>query len=167
MKKRGQFEISFGMVFSIIIIIATIAFAIYAITKFLLPTVNCIETGLFFDPLKKYLDKAWQADIHKDTFPNKNNQASIPSEIEYICFGDFSQTPESKDREIFTDLRYSANRDHNVFLYPSKKTCSGLSSIKLEHVKTDLFFCIPVKDNKIQIKTSKERFDTLVTIKAE
>ena len=50
MRKRGQFQIAFGMIFSIILIVAFIVVAIIAINTFL--GVSCsIETGSFINDL--------------------------------------------------------------------------------------------------------------------
>ena len=52
MKKRGQLQISFGMIFSIILIIAFVALAVYVIMIFL-DTGKCANTGLFKNDLQQ------------------------------------------------------------------------------------------------------------------
>lgn len=161
MKKRGDFNISFGIIFSIIVIIAIIAIAFYVITKFV-GLSKCTEIGLFYDNLKDHVEKAWQSTISEDTL-----KATLPSKIEFICFGNLNQSPPREYREIYNSLSKSFInfRDRNVFIYPIENACdTELSSIKLDHVKIDNFFCIPVKDRKIEIKTKKSQFDALVTI---
>lgn len=159
MKKRGVFEISFGMIFSIIIIIAIISVAFYVLTKFM-GVSKCTQVGLFYDDLKTYTEKAWQAQIHKDTFTG-----SLPSSIKLVCFGNFTQSPQSKYSAVFNDLQEHQGRDKNVFLYPIPQECDfSLSALKLAHVKTSNFFCVPVKNNKMQISSEKGEFDSLVTL---
>jgi len=159
MQKRGVFEISFGMIFSIIIIIAIISVAFYVLTKFM-GVSKCTQVGLFYDDLKTYTEKAWQAQIHKDTFTG-----SLPSGIELVCFGNFTQSPQAKYVSVFNDLQERQGRDKNVFLYPIQQECDlPLSAFKLLHVKTSNFFCVPVKNNKMQIKSEKSEFDSLVTL---
>ena len=156
MSKRGQFQISFGMIFSIFIIIAIIAVAGYVIYKVFIPTASCIETGLFHEPLEDHIDKAWQSTIHSSIF-----KGSLPAGIEQVCFGDIRQA-SSQYSEISRDF---INSNGNVFLYPPHKACeSSLASKKLEHVKINGFFCIQVKEGEIQIKTSKDQFEALVNI---
>ena len=158
MLKKGQLHLSFGMIFSIIIIIAIIGVAIYFISNFL-GTTKCVEVGFFYDNLKTHIEKAWRSTIHQDTFAD-----SLPSEIELVCFGNFTQTPlnEYKDEYEYLKRRYF---DKNLFLYPPQKACDGeLSSFSLDHIKTNNFFCVPVKEGKAQIKTEKGNFDSLVTI---
>lgn len=160
MNKRGQIDISFGMIFSIILIIAVVGVAFYVINNFI-ELKKCTEIGLFYNDLKKYIDEAWQSTIHKDTFPNGKYPAILPSGIEMVCFGDIAQAQQE-----YNDIKKSfINSNGNVFLYPAQKACdSSLSSIKLEHVKTDNFFCIPVVDSKIELKTEKNQFEALVTL---
>lgn len=162
MQKRGQFEISFSMIFSIIIIIAIVGVGFYVLTKFL-GTTKCTEIGLFYDDLKDYINEAWSSTIHEDIFI-----AKLPSGIDSVCFGNFTQNPESQYRREYNELsKFFINaKDRNLFLYPIQKACdSALAGIKLEHIKTNSFFCIRAENNKIEIKTSKGRFDPLVTLK--
>ncbi len=156
MSKRGQFSISFSMIFSIIIIIAIVGVAFYVISGFL-STSKCAEVGLFYDDLKNYIEKAWQSTIHQDTF-----SSALPSGIESVCFGNIAQASQE-----YNEIKKAfINSNGNVFLYPPQKACdSSLSAIKLEHVQINNFFCKNVENNKIEIKTSKDKFDALVTIK--
>lgn len=158
MQKRGQFNISFGMIFSIIIIIVIIGVAFYVIMSFL-QTSKCAEIGLFYDDLREHIDKAWQATKYRDSFTG-----TLSSGVEMVCFGDSSQTPREYRKE-FDELVREGRRGHNVFISPKKEACDvSLVSMKLEHAKTDQFFCVDVNDNKLSIKIEKNVFDSLVTI---
>ncbi len=162
MLKEGQMNIPFGMIFSVIIIISIIAAGFYVIRGFVSVS-NCAEIGLFYDNLKEYIDEAWRSTIHQDSFPNDKYPAIIPAGIDIICFGDIAQAPQE-----YNEVRKAfINRNGNVFLYPPKKACdAGLSYLKLEHVKIDRFFCLQVKNNKIELKTEKDQFESLVNLKA-
>jgi hypothetical protein len=153
MKKRGQFQLSFGMIFSILIIIAIIATAFYVISKFL-STSKCTEIAIFHDDFKDYIDKAWRSTIHQDTF-----SGTLPQGIKEICFGDLSQNRRPEIERAFI------NTEGNVFLYPPEQACdSAFRSVKLDHVEIPEFFCKKITKNKITIKTSKTQFDSLVKI---
>ncbi|MEK6844535.1 MAG: hypothetical protein AABX83_03885 [Nanoarchaeota archaeon] len=161
MNKRGQIDISFGMIFSIILIIAVVGVAFYVINNFI-ELKKCTEIGLFYDDLKKYTNEAWQSTIHKDTF-----KGTLPSGIDIACFGDLNQEPIAEYRQEYDAISraFINSKERNVFLYPIKKACdASLSSIKLEHVKTDNFFCVKVEDSKIALKTEKNQFEALVTL---
>ena len=143
------------MIFSIILIIAVVGVAFYVINNFI-ELKKCTEIGLFYDDLKKYIDEAWQSTIHKDTF-----RGVLPSGIDIVCFGDINQAPQE-----YNDIKKSfINSNGNVFLYPVQKACdASLSSIKLEHVKSDNFFCVKVEDSKIALKTEKAQYEAIVTL---
>ena len=83
--KRGQLQISFGMIFSIILIIAFIAVFIYVITIFM-GWKKCASTGLFKEDLQSTVNNAWQSDQYQDVFPK--SQSIVPSGITQICFID-------------------------------------------------------------------------------
>tara|TARA_Y100000310_G_scaffold288519_1_gene314206 strand:- start:154 stop:594 length:441 start_codon:yes stop_codon:yes gene_type:complete len=83
MKKRGQMKLSFGMIFSIILIIIFIAFAAYGISKFLgLQQTAQIET--FKADLQEDINKLWKnegSSVHSYSIP-KNSK---------ICFFNFNE----------------------------------------------------------------------------
>ena len=163
MKKRGQFDISFGMIFSIIIIIAIIAVAFYVIKSFFFVS-ECTKVGLFYDDLKTHINKAWQSTIHEDIFTS-----TLPSGIELVCFGNLAQNPAKQYQQTYNEiLRSNINsKEKNVFIYPERKSCdNSLRSIELDHITTSSFLCVPVKNNQLTIKTKKDQFESLVTISA-
>jgi len=71
---------SFGMIFSIILIIAFIAFAFYAITKFL-DWEEYGQIGLFVDDIQNDIDKMWQSDQGQKSYEYK-----LPKNVEQVCF---------------------------------------------------------------------------------
>jgi|SRR3989344_4400070 len=164
MKKRGDIGLSFNVIFSIIIIVVILAVAFYVISSFW-GLSKCSQVGLFYDDLKDYINKAWQSTMHKETF-----KGELPSGIESVCFGLLSQNSNAKDRDMRTELskRYINSKKNNVFLYPPNKACDGeLGSIKLEHIETQSFFCVPVNDGKIQLLTETDQFSSLVKLSAK
>jgi len=158
MEKRGQIQISFGMIFSIIIIIATVAVGFYVITYFLNLS-SCTKIGLFWNSLEKEIDKAWNSDMTQTVF-----KAEVPSGITYACFGNFSQMPLSDaDKKMFLELKDYGSPGRNAYLYPAGKACD-LAFYSLKHAKSDNFFCVPAKSGVVSIKLSKTSFDALVKL---
>ncbi len=80
--KRGALELSFGMIFSIILIIFFIAAAIYAITKFL-DFQNTIKIEKFGSDLQADVDNLW-----KSTQGSYAREYNLPSKIQAVCFTD-------------------------------------------------------------------------------
>jgi len=79
-EKRGQMKVSFGMIFSIILIIFFIAFAVYAIYKFL-GVQSFANTQQFTDNLQKDVDTIWSS--AQATQPETY---SLSTSISEICF---------------------------------------------------------------------------------
>jgi len=164
MKRKGQIQISFGMIFSIIIVIATIAIGFYVINYFL-DLSNCTKVGLFRDSLNNKINGAngaWYADIVEDEF-----KGNVPSKINYVCFGNFSMTPEdsTKTKEIFEELKKYGEEDKNVFIYPPKEACEG-AFYNLKHVsfEENKFFCVEAKSGTITLAISKTSGEPLVKL---
>ncbi len=157
MNKRGQVQISFGMIFSIIIIIATIAIGFYVITYFLNLS-SCTKIGIFWNSLDEEIAKSWNSDISQTVF-----EKEIPSGITHLCLGNFSQMSFEADKKLFTELRGYENPGRNAYLYPPGKACDA-AFYNLKHIKTDRFFCVPAESGTISIKLSKTSLDAMVTL---
>lgn len=159
MNKRGQIELSFGMIFSIIIIIALVATAFYAISYFL-KLGKCAQTGLFYKDLEEEVEKAWASEITQKTF-----SGTIPGSVDKVCFGGLEQDFSDYDEEHKVIERVFRNSANNLFLYKPESACSKDSaSYNLKHARTDSFFCVKSDDGKVKIIISKGSSDALATI---
>lgn len=159
MHKKGQIELSFGMIFSVIIIIATVVVAFYMISKFMSIT-PCTKAGLFYDSLRKEVDNAWQGTITQSTF-----KGDVPSDVSKVCFGNTTQKYSEDDSEAYEYAKMRSAGGNNVFFYPGLKTCDiKFSFYKLEHATTDSFFCVAVKSEKMSVRISKGSSDVLVKL---
>jgi hypothetical protein len=154
---KGQIQLSFGMIFSIIIIIATVAVGFYVVTYFLNLS-SCTKVGLFWDSLNKEIDKAWNADMTETVF-----KGDLPSGIKKVCFGNFTQAYAASDSIQFNELRTYEIPGRNAYLYPTGKACD-IAFYALKHARTGEFFCVPVSSGKASIKLSKTSFDALVKL---
>ena len=159
MQKAGQLQISFGMIFSIIIIIATLAVAGYVIVNFVDLGGN-ISCKLLYQDLQEKIDKAWHSSISSESF-NKD----VPAGINYVCFGNLSQQTNSSYKMQYEKFSMYARPKSNMFFYPVEGACDDTEfTYALEHVSFPGFFCIPVKEGKIGIHLSKGKFDSLVRL---
>ena len=77
---KGQMKLSFGMIFSIILIIFFITFAFYGISKFL-EIQDAAQIGQFTDNLQSDVDRMW-----RDNQGSKEVEYFLPSKIKAICF---------------------------------------------------------------------------------
>ena len=146
MKKRAQevFGLSFGIIFSIIITIAIIASAFFAIKHFL--GINkCAQIGLFYNDFQNEIDRAWNS----GTYTQRYFGNSLPNEIKFVCFGNLALTAESDSASIRSELEsLNPADDANIFFYPPKE-CPEIFSNRLEHTDIQQFFCKPVSDGKL------------------
>ena len=80
MKKRGQMKMSFGMIFSIFLIIIFIAFATYAIIKFI-NLQQTIQVESFKNTLQEDIDAMWQSQQG-----SREVEYYLPNKIDKVCF---------------------------------------------------------------------------------
>ncbi|OQA68884.1 MAG: hypothetical protein BWY36_00129 [Candidatus Diapherotrites archaeon ADurb.Bin253] len=81
-EKKGEMQIGFGMIFSIFLIIAFIAFAIYGVSKFL-----CVNKMAQIESFKN----DFQNDInkmYKSTSGSQSVSYVLPKKIKQVCFID-------------------------------------------------------------------------------
>ena len=142
-EKRGQMKLSFGMIFSIILIIIFLAFSFYAISKFL-GLQRIAQVGQFVEGLQTDVDKMW-----------KGSQGS--QEVEYIL-------PKKIKEICFTDDEYE-----NLFFSP-RGSSEGMDSIEIKHIDIEKItenenpFCIKNTDGKVKIIIKKSFGEELVMI---
>ena len=158
--KDAKFQISFGMLFSIIIIIFTIAIAVYAINYFL-KLKSCTELVGFYDSLKENVDR-----VYASNFAEQTLKLSVPGETLEVCFGNISEA-KTRYPDEYKELERLSTRGYNVYLYPSVKKCSQTQpGIKIDRVYVDKFFCQDIMSNKLDIKLIKEFNEPKVRITA-
>lgn len=138
--KNGQIKLSFGMIFSIILIIVFLAFAFYAIKTFL-GMQNTIQTEKFLSDLKSDIDRVW-----KSTESSEEKEYALPSKIDAVCFRD--------------------NEYENLFFRSDKFFEGGqINHINIsEIISTGDSYCIENIGGKVTLTLVKEIGEALVTI---
>jgi hypothetical protein len=160
MKKSAQLQISFGMIFSIIIICVTLAVAIYVVVKFVDQGSN-IECKTFSSELQVKLDKMWEA----STKLNDEFIGSVTKKTTYICFGNISQNAlTEEDKKIKEEIINYVDRKNNMFFYPKEACGENTFRYTLNHAGIDNFFCVPVSNSKVRIKLAIGSYDSKVKI---
>ena len=157
--KKGQIDISFSMIFSVILIVLIIGVAFYAIS-FFLNLSECNKIAFFYNDLKEETQKAVKSAGYRDEF-----KKILPEKIEWVCFGDLKAESDRKYDEIKEELRRYSNLDKNVFVYPSRKACdNNLAYYKIEDVKIEGFFCVENEQGEVVFSIEKESSDKEVEI---
>ncbi len=154
-RKLGQLKISFSMLFSIILIIAFLAVAIYAI-KFFLDQKKCAEQGIFKQDLQEEINRAWSSDESSFVFSH-----TLSKSLDYVCFIN-SKEGARGNTELYNDvLKYGLTPETNMFYWPLRKACKDARVFSLEHIDIEKItekenpYCIEVVEGKVKIKIEK------------
>jgi len=154
-KRAGQMQISFGMIFSIIIIIAVMAVAFYTI-RYFLGFKSCTDVGLFYNDLQEIVDDAYRASAgYYDTFTG-----SLPKDVKKVCIGNMSSN-SGEFRNEYNSLERIRHKG-NLFLYPLNSGCEDLTFYKLDNIEKTEFFCVDVLNGKVNIDIRKESFGPVI-----
>ena len=163
--KRGQevLGISFGMIFSIFLIIFFILIAFIVIKEFLHAR-DCAEIAFFIDKFEIDVKKTWNSQIDSHTF-----SSNLPSGIKYVCFSDVSIPFKGEFQEIGNDLGLYKGKNANLFFYPTGKSCElpyhNIPNLDIENIiSRENPNCIEVKKGRIEIKIEKDLNDKFVNV---
>lgn len=133
--RRGQLKLSFGMIFSIFLIIIFLAFAFYVIPKFL-GFQDTLKLGSFIKEFQSDIDKMW-----KSSQGSQEVEYNLPKEITRICF-------DEQTRLYFQPLGVGGNLDYKT----------------IQHLNVANNFCIDVIDGKLSAIIKKDFNEVLVRI---
>lgn len=159
--KRGQLELSFGMIFTIILIAVFIGFAIYVILTFLNFS-DKVKIEQFEEELQKDIDDIW-----KSPQGNKEVSYSLPKQIERVCFFDKSSPARGKDSSLH-NLFIMLSLKENLMFYP-EASGEGDNGITLQHIdiakitKANNPYCVN-NTGKINFKISMNYGEGLVNV---
>jgi len=140
MKKSGQMEISFGMIFSIILVIFFLAFGFYAITKFI-ELQQSVQIETFLDDFQEDINAIW-----KSPQGSQSRTYVLPTKITAVCLTD--------DPDINLE-------------FTSKEIIPGdyIKNLNIENIIAEEDpFCVDNIKGKINFVISKEYGETLVSV---
>lgn len=162
MDKRGDIQMSFGMIFSIIIIASTIAVAIYAITLFL----NSTEKIKYPTIVRDIEEQA--KELRQAEEGSKVITIDTPKNIEELCFVKLKNPaiPGTLASRLQEFKDYDFQKEMNFFFYPLgvaenldaesgwKINCGAEGNYIdcLTFAKNPL--CIPVQDGRVKFRLS-------------
>ena len=165
MGKRGQMKLSFGMIFSIILIIIFIAFAIYTINIFL-GIQKSASSGKLFNDVQRDVDKIWNSEESLREF-----EYFLPRGVDSVCFVDFSSDKKGIAENLYNDLERISFREGNFVLYSEGlKSGSDFSSKEIENINIeqttyiDNPLCFRGSSGKVKITLKKDFNESSVTI---
>ena len=164
MKKRGQMKISFGMIFSIFLIVIFIVFAFYAIKTFLNIS-DSAKLGKALSKLDTDVDKIWKSSQASQEF-----SYIVPLKVRYFCFADFSQgsSPKGSMQNIYNDLKLFSAENKNLFFYPMDSNeikSYEIKNINIEKItQSENPYCIKNENSRITLTIQKTFTENLVSI---
>lgn len=132
--KKGFLEISFGMIFSIILIIVFLAFAFFGIKK-LLDVQETATIAKFKSDLQNDVDKMWTGPLG-----SVDKTYKLPRKIDGVCFEEDAL--------------------ENLYFLPAGKLKGDL----IEHSVIPEKFCLQNSDGEFEIVLKKDFGETLVSI---
>ncbi len=156
-------KLSFGMIFSIILIIFFIAFAFYAIQKFL-EIQNAAKIGQFSNKLQSDVDKMWRGSQGSQSI-----EYFLPSKIEKVCFVDFFSNSKGEYQNLYDKLKQVYYEYENLFFYPVGSG-AGIDALEIKHIDIEKItenenpFCIKNAKGKIKMTIKKNYDEALVVI---
>ena len=156
-------KISFGMIFSIILIIIFISFSFSIIKNWLeLGTTTQIES--FVQYLQIDVNSAWNGAQNSGI-----EKYDLPDKVEKVCFVDYASPAKGDgiNMQEYMDDTYS--NSNNLFFYPEKVLKyvknKEIKNINIEKITIDSNpFCINNIDKKITIVLQKNHDEALVNI---
>jgi hypothetical protein len=162
--KRGQdggVGMSFGFLFSIILIIIFAFAAVWGI-KYFLNINKCSSIGLSLDNLQKEVQIAYQSSSY-----SREIQLNFPG-IDQICFANLS-APLTGDLRAYEAINIYEFEDANTFLVPPEKSCNlPIKKVKFLNVsaitRTKNPYCVDANE-KVQIVFEPSLYGRGVVIK--
>ena len=164
-KKRAILGLSFGVIFSILLIIFFVMIAFIAINAFL-NTRDCAKLGIFLSNFQSDVDKAWNA--QRDEFDFKGD---LPRNLDFVCFYNFNKDPRGAFDYIGHDIGVFEGTDDNFYFYPTENACS-IPRHNIKHMDIEGMtrnqnpFCVKIDRGLLRLKVIKDFNDRFVTIAA-
>jgi hypothetical protein len=163
MNKRGQESsvgISFGMIFSIFLIVVFVIVAFIAIRHFL-DLGQTTQVGQFYKDLQEKISGAWESQAGESKF-----KIDLPKKIEKVCFANLTASNVNVNSLEYKEIEKYKSYGANLFLIPGSQT-GGLEFKKIEHLNTTKVtltknpYCV-YSNSTLTIK--KEFYDRLVSV---
>lgn len=150
--KQGQMKLSFGMIFSIILIIAFIAFAVYGISYFL-DLKDSAQVGTFTDDFQSDLEEKWRA-----SEVGTSHSYNLPSEYTEICIHDLDESDGDYNLGLSTeDSQFQDEETYTI------ECGQGTDCMNVENSPD----CTEIESGEFSLSFQKSSGDAQVTVSTE
>lgn len=161
---------SFGMIFSIILIIAFLFVAVYAIVKFLDVQEN-ITANQFISNLQNEVDQLWQG-----SQGSISRDFNVPENVRFVCFYDLSkQVKPGSNRNLYEEITEIAYEEDNAAFYPLRSSNRDRDQFEINHINITKIteiknpYCFENIGGKVSIilekKFENNKLESLVTLR--
>ena len=162
-RKSGQMQISFGMIFSIILVVAFLAFAFYAIRVFINAGEGA-QAAKFIDEFQDDINRIWNSEVSLET-----NEYGLPGYADFVCLIDFSSDAEGENSILYPQIRGSVDYvNNNMAFWPVEH--GSFESALIRHIdietttSSDNPLCFGAENGKVRITLRKDMGEALVTV---
>jgi hypothetical protein len=165
-KSQGVFGLSFGMIWSIILIVFFVIAAFIGVRAFLNYQKNAI-IGIYLGDLQTHINEAWNSQSASFWF-----NSTLPSGVQYICFintTDSARNASNIEKELFQDILLGAvDYTKNFYIYaPNKDYATKWANIKHVDLTKKNPICIKVlSGGKIAVWIERKFEEPLVSVRA-
>ncbi len=155
-------ELSFGMIFSIILIIVFISFSVYVTIKFL-GFQDKVKIENFKESVQNSVNDIWKGTQGKNTV-----SYALPNSIEKICFFDKTANAKGKDKDFY-NLFLGLSLQENLMFYP-EASGEGDNGIKIDNINLKNItalenpLCVDNIGGKVTMNLKMNYGESLVTI---
>ncbi len=148
--KRGEINLSFGMIFSIILIIAFLAFGFLGIKQFLKMQTE-IQVKLFLQDFQEDVTELYNSEPGTDL---PDIQYILPTYIKQVCF----ENSEFGNLKFVTDdskgISSSIQRK-NIEHLDIERTLNGAKSLCFDNIKGRVTFLLSLEEGQTQVIVKK------------
>lgn len=166
--KKGGMELSFGMIFSMILIAVFLFVAFYAI-KFFLNMQCTVSEGQFVKDFENEVDRLWASSGSEESSFTRTIGGFCG--VKEVCFvnPDMEKPQKGEFDEEYEEIQQQGfDAGDNMFFYPIKSAEFG--HVKIENINLEGLnpnpYCIKFEDGKASIKLRKNSREELVRIVA-
>ncbi len=162
-KAEGAIEMSFGTIFSVILMIIFVAVAFIAI-KYFFGIQSCAKVGIFWDDFQNEVDSTWNTQGGEFLF-----KGTVPNGVKNICFADLSKPINGAYESIGDEISIYEGEKANTFVYPIEEACEmpykTTNHLDMADITADENpYCIKVSGGMVSIKIKREFNQKLVTV---
>ena len=161
-KAQSSIEMSFGTIFSIILMILFLVVAFIAI-RYFFGIQKCAKVGIFCDNFQSEVDSTWYTQGGEFLF-----KASVPNGVEEICFADLSRLIKGPSESIGDEISIYKGEKTNTFIYPIEEACEmpykNVNHLDMQDIiANENPYCVRVNGGNVNIKLKKEFNQKLVS----